>query len=117
MTQLKSITNVEIDVEDKRNGAITNYIIKITPSTQVHNFDVFTIDFPKELVLPDPSTKCGHTIARGNKEMCCRSLSKLVGNVPCHRANNQGQRVEITLLEVSKELKSGKVFAVMLEGV
>lgn len=52
MTKLKSITSVEIDFADKRNGAITTYIIKITPSTQVHSKDIFTIDFPKELTLP-----------------------------------------------------------------
>ena len=103
MTQLKSITNVEIDVEDKRNGAITNYIIKITPSTHVHNFDVFTIDFPKELVLP--------------WMMTCKSLSPLVGRVPCIKSSNQQRSVEITLKEVASELDSGKVFAILLKGV
>ena len=101
MTKLKSITNVEIDVQNKTNGAITTYFIKITPSTQVHSFDVFTIDFPKELQLPFG--------------MHCGSLSTLIGDATCIKIGEL--KVEITLLYVSKELTSGKQFTVKVVGV
>jgi len=101
MTELKSITNVEIDVQDKTNGAITTYFIKITPSTQVHSFDIFTIDFPKELMLPFG--------------MHCGSLSDLVGDATCIKIGER--RVEITLLDVSKELTSGIEFELEVVGV
>ena len=70
MTKLKSITNVQIDFTNKTNGALSDYIIKITPSTQVHSHDVFTIDFPVELNL--------------SFGMRCASLSpELVGDATC----------------------------------
>jgi len=101
MTELKSITNVEIDVENQTNGAITTYLITITPSTQVHSFDVFTIDFPEQLMLPFG--------------MHCGSRSQLLGGATCIKIGDR--RVEITLLDVSKELTSGKAFTVEVVGV
>lgn len=52
MTQLKPISSIIIEHENKTNGAETAIIITIVPSTVIHSGDIFTIDFPIEVGLP-----------------------------------------------------------------
>ena len=85
------------------NGEISDYEIQIIPSTQVHSFAVFTIEFPPELTLP-------HT------DVECDSLSKeLVASIKCTIPS--GNTMEIILQGVSLQLLAGVPFKITVKKV
>ena len=47
MKKLIEINNIEVRMDDQRNGAVTTYIIRIIPSVKIYTNDIFKLDFPK----------------------------------------------------------------------
>ena len=104
MTQLLPIGGVAVTMANKTNGVRTQYTIMITPSTQVHDDDVFTIEFPEELNLPD--------------EMHCGTADPgLVLAVSCTNPDRPGGTVEIELTTVSEDLLEGTAFRLTVDDV
>ena len=52
MTKILPITSVLVENVNKTNGAKSEYIITIVPSTLIVDGDIFSINFPPEIELP-----------------------------------------------------------------
>ena len=76
-------------MENKTNGAITKYTIWITPTVNLHDNDVFLVDFPPELHLP--------------LVLVCSTDSPYIVAFTCTRG--LGTTVKFTLTEVSDTLE------------
>jgi len=104
MTELLPMGGVAVTMANKTNGVRTQYTIMITPSTQVHDYDVFTIEFPEELSLPD-AMECG------------TADPELVLAVSCTNPDRPGGTVEIELTSVSENLVEGTAFRLTVDDV
>lgn len=74
MKRLKQVTSVTVDMRNKTNGAATEYEVTVIPSTQIHQHDVFKIQFPKEITL-GPGIACGRTI-RPLRRLSCQKVGE-----------------------------------------
>ena len=52
MTKLHQLTSVAVQMSNLTNGAITSYTLQIVSTTSIHGGDLFTIQFPPEIIVP-----------------------------------------------------------------
>lgn len=89
-------------MSNKTNGAVNRYIVSLNPSTRLFSGDVFTIQFPPSILLPD-ILDCS---VDGGSYVLQLSCAKLVD-----------QQVRYTFIDVDSSHEPGTTLLINMGGV
>lgn len=92
MKKLIEINNIEVRMDDQRNGAVTTYTIRIIPSVKIYTNDIFKLDFPKELGL----------VAKPKCDIGDKARTTL-RKISCERIGDRGVQFNILKIDDSHE--------------
>ena len=104
MKKLIELSNIEVRMDNQRNGAVTTYTIRIIPSVKIYPNDIFTIDFPIEVGLID-KPKC----EIGDK------LRSTLKKITCEREGVHG--VKFQMLQIDDSHEAGKALELTVSDV